>query len=265
MEASTKKGYISYVRKAILASGKTTVTSGDIEQMLYSSDLSGWSKKTITNIITYLRPRILEGTGEKKGNLTIYKVDCETLAKEVEETKNRKIPTVAAPKTASKKYKKRSESLFTPRSAELRIEAIQSEHKIEIDNLKKQHQYQISELENKLLEQMCAVEDLEKQVKTVESGFDVDFVTLGKAVYRAHEELLKQHNEVEAAARDNEAKWKKMRSEDRSTIGNLQGKVERHERELKILRERMGQANGKPNMSVFNSPRVKLRKREETQ
>jgi chromosome segregation ATPase len=265
MEPNKKTGVISYIRKTLLSSEKTTVTSHEIEQLLSAADLDGWNKKTITNIITYLRPRILESTGEKKGNLTVYSVDREALAKEVEETKDRKVPTKAPSKPATRKYKKRSESLFTPRSAELRIEAIQSEHKIEIDHLKKQHQDQISDLENKLLEHMCAVEDMEKQVKNVESGFDVDFVTLGKAVYRAHEELLKQHNAEAAAARDNEAKWKKMRSEDRSTIGSLQGKIERLERELKILRERIGQSNGKPDMGVFNSPRIILRKKGDTQ
>jgi hypothetical protein len=48
-------------------------------------------------------------------------------------------------------------------------------------------------------------------------------------------------------------------------IGGLQKKITDLERYNAIMRERLGQTNGKPDMGVFNSPLVVLKKKEETQ
>lgn len=212
------------------------ISSPEILKVLEAAGIPNASQKMASNVVTSLRlTKTIVGTGEKRGKVFVYKI-------------------VRDEAPAETSYAKTEDRMITsaPEEKEQTEEAPQKQPD--------------EDLEDQLLAEMQKVEDLQAQVeaqalriKQLEKGLALDYETLGKSVFLAHENLKRSFLELESSTRDEVTKLSKLRSEDRNMMGSYQKKIRDLEAENRAMRVRLQHnlTSEKPDMSVFNSPRVK--------
>jgi hypothetical protein len=205
----------------------THVTVKSLEELLVESkEVEIKNRKVVGNLIVRLvKNKVIRPTGEYHGRYKLYEV-------------------VTSDVTAT--YPKQDEGLLDTGTIVSRSDK---------ERLSKAKQ----ELEEQLLAEMEKTEALEARVAELEGDHELDFVKLGESVYRAHQDLVVRYNRLESEHREEVDKHSKIHSEDRSMLGSLQKKVKKLEAENRSLRQKLqsGYSGQKPDMGIFNSPRLK--------
>lgn len=231
-------GAVAAVRRHIAAHPfLIEITDKDVLKVLTDAEIPNASQKMASNTVTSLRlTKTIVATGEKKGKFHIYKVIRDGAPAEIPADKTEEM--LATAEVADK--------------TEQPEETAQQEPE--------------EDLEDQLLAEMQKVEDLQAQVdaqafriQQLEKGLALDYETLGKSVFTAHENLKRSFLELESSTREELSKLGKLRTEDRNMIGSYQKKIRDLELENRAMRARLqhSASNEKPDMSVFNSPRIK--------